>query len=102
MVVFYKTDDCHVDLKTDQYLPVFSIEILKVSMRDPDHLDDLIESIKSHNWDLMFLIMMYDCPEEVFVDCDYRETTLMDIFGYDMLSLEVIEEEIHHKHPNKH
>jgi hypothetical protein len=102
MVVFYKSSDDHVDLKIDRYNPAFMVEILKVSMRDPEHIDVLVATIQEQNWDLLYLIMMYDCPEEVIVDEDLRENCLKEVFGYETLSLEVIEQEIHYKHPNKH
>jgi len=105
MVIFKKTsDNKHVDLMTDDYKPMFSVEIFKVCAHDPEHLATLLESIQEHNWDLIFIIMMYDCPEEVKVDHELREDTLKEIFGYSQndLSKEMVEEEIQHKHPNKH
>ena len=103
MVIFKKSsDNKHVDLQTDGYKPMFSVEIFKICQHDPDHLNDLLESIKEKNWDLIFIIMMYDCPEEVKVEHELRENTLKEVFGYETLSIEMIEEEILHKHPNKH
>lgn len=105
MVIFKKTKDSkHVDLMTEKYDPMFSVEIFKVCKHDPEHLNTLLESIKEHNWDLIFIIMMYDCPEEVKVEHELREETLKEVFGYEQkeLSIEMIEEEIHKKHPNKH
>jgi len=104
MVIFKKTsDNKHVDLMTDNYNPMFSVEIFKVCAHDPEHLSILLESIEEHNWDLIFIIMMVDCPEEVKVDHELREDTLKEIFGYDenQLSIEMLKDEIHHKHPNK-
>lgn len=104
MVIFKKTsDNKHVDL-TDGYNPMFSVEIFKVCANDPEHLATLLESIEEHNWDLIFIIMMLDCPEEVKVEHELRENTLKEIFGYEekQLSIEMLEEEIQHKHPNKH
>lgn len=105
MVIFEKTaDNKHVSLNTKLYNPMFTIEIFKICHCDPKHLDDLVESIKSKNWDLIFIIMMFDCPEEVIVEQDLREHILKQIFGYSITELNytLIEEEIHHKHPNKH
>ena len=105
MVIFKKTsDNKHVDLMTEEYNPMFSVEIFKVCAHDPEHLSALLESIKEQNWDLIFIIMMLDCPEEVKVDHELREDTLKEIFGYEenQLSIEMLEDEIQHKHPNKH
>lgn len=102
MVVFYKENSEHVGLMYERYNPAFAIEMFKITMKDPDHVDAFMEAVQDKNWDLIFLILMYDCPEEVIVECDLRENTLKDVFGYDIqeLNFGVIEEEIHHKHPN--
>ena len=105
MVIFKKTsDNKHVDVSTEKYNPMFSVEIFKVCRQDPEHLNALLESIEEHNWDLIFIILMHDCPEEVKVEHELREDTLKEVFGYEEkeLSIEMVEEEIHHKHPNKH
>ena len=102
MVVFYKENSEHVGLMYERYNPAFAIEMFKITLNDPKHVNAFMEAVKTKNWDLIFIILMYDCPEEVIVECDLRENTLKDIFGYDAeeLTFETIENEIHDKHPN--
>ena len=105
MIVFEETDDKqHVKILAETYDPMFTIEIFKICVNDPEHLNTFLESIKEHNWDLIFILLMYDCPEEVKVDNSLRESTLKEVFGYEQkeLCLSLVENEIENKHPNKH
>jgi hypothetical protein len=100
-MVFFrrKRDNEHVILAKDKYDPLFAMETYKVS---PKYLAIFIESVLEENWDLSFLIMMVECPEEVKVDMELREDTLESIYGYDHIpTQDDLLTEIQTKHPNK-
>lgn len=77
MVAFRKCNG-HMVIADDIYRPSFIMEVVLVK---PVHTDDLLKIIEDRDWDRLFILLMEDCPEQVIVDCDYREHALEEIFG---------------------
>ena len=79
MVFFIRTPDNHIKVDKERYAPVFIMEIMKIRS---EFTTTFIECVTTENWDLIFLIMMAECPEEVKVVMELREHTLHSIYGY--------------------
>jgi len=87
MVAFRKYNG-HMIIAEDIYEPCFAIEMVLVKSI---HIQDLLETIQSRDWDRLFLLMMYECPSQVIVDCDLRERALEEFAGreaYEVWALE--------------
>ncbi|MFT5499473.1 MAG: hypothetical protein ACI9TH_004889 [Kiritimatiellia bacterium] len=69
-----------VNLAGDVYDPCFAVEMFRVSSA---LRPDFVACLLARRWDLVFLILMADCPEEVSVVWEHREDTLNRVFGFD-------------------
>ncbi len=72
MIIFRRIKD-KLYLAKDKYEPTYIIEMCKIG------LDDIMKLVELEKFDLLFIIMMIECPEEVRVEQELSENALKNL-----------------------
>ena len=72
VIIFRRIKD-KLYLAKDKYAPTYIIEMCKIG------LDDIMKLVELEKFDLLFIIMMIVCPEEVRVEQELSENTLKNL-----------------------
>ncbi len=72
MIIFRRIKD-KLCLAKDKYEPTYIIEMCKIG------LGDIMKLVELEKFDLLFIIMMFKCPEEVRVELELSENAFKDL-----------------------
>ncbi len=72
MIIFRRIKD-KLHLAKDKYEPTYIIEMCKIGP------DNIMKLVKLEKYDLLFIIMMIECPEEVRVEHELSENAFKNL-----------------------